>query len=107
MPVRWRGKKAAGTLPQRNESHPTWTPSRGQRSLEMPWRALGGLQNTGLSLFAFLLNMKEERPLWTAEDLKPSDYTRVLLRYGLGPLGSIWEGTLSLGSGWIQHPRRR
>lgn len=25
----------------------------------------------------------------------PSGYTHVLLRYGLSPLGSIWEGTLS------------
>lgn len=105
MPVRWRGKKATGTLTQTNESHPIWTPSRGQQSLEMPWKALGRLQNTGLGLFAFLLNMKE-RHLWTAEDLEPSDYTHVLLRYGLGPLGSIWEGTLSLGSGWIQHPHK-
>ena len=35
-----------------------WTPSRGQQSLEMPWRALGGLQNTGLSPFAFLFPIK-------------------------------------------------
>lgn len=100
MPVRWRGKKAAGTLPQRNESPPTWTPSRGWQSLEMLWRALGRLQNMGLSLVAFLLNMKQ-RPLWTAEDLAPSGYTRVLLRYGLSPLGSIWEGTLSLPGLWL------
>lgn len=59
MPVRWRGKKATGTLTQRNESHPIWTPSRRQQSLEMPWRDLGGLHNMGLSLFAFFLNMKE------------------------------------------------
>ena len=100
MPVRRRGKKATGTLTQTNGSHPICTPSRLQQSLEMLWGALGGLQNMGLSLFAFLLNMKEERPLWTA------DYTRVLLRYGLGPLGSIWEATLSLGSGWIQRPHK-